>query len=507
MNSIQKKHYSQESMAAGRLSTGIIGLDQVLEGGLTPQRLYLIEGNPGAGKTTLALQFLLEGIRQGESCLYITLSETAHELHAVADSHGWDISQISIFEMVGEEGLDPDSEQSILHPSEIELGETTRAVMQRIDETKPQRIIFDSLSEMRLLAQNALRYRRQILALKYFFAARACTVFLLDDRTSEAGDLHLHSVAHGVISLDQAVQEFGSERRKLRIIKMRGLKYQGGYHDFNLRRGGIDVFPRLIASSHHSTFNHAIRTTGNERLDEMLGGGLVPGTNTLLSGPSGVGKTTTAIQCALAALERGEKVVYYLFDEGIGTLLLRAKALNLSLDRFIDNGHLTIQQIDPAELSPGEFTNRVCTAVERDGAKYVVIDSLNAYVQAMPGEKFLLLQMHELLAYLNQQGVTTILILGQHGLLGEVRTNIDLSYLSDAIVSFHFFGAESEIRTALAVVKSRTAEHQRSVREFKLGQNGVQVGKPLEEFDGLIPGLPHYRGGSAMFQPGLESHA
>lgn len=485
---------STAAAPAGFASTGIPGLDDILGGGLTPHRFYLIEGTPGTGKTTLALQFLLEGVRLGQPALYITLSETADELRAVAASHGWSLDGVSLFELVSESGLDPESEQTVLHPSELELGETAREVMKRVDDLCPGRVVFDSLSEMRLLAQSPLRYRRQILALKQFFSSKECTVLMLDDRTSDPTDLQLHSIAHGVISLEQEPREFGAERRRLRVVKMRGIKFRGGYHDLLLETGGLTVFPRLVAAEHHQNFSQAPVSTGNISLDALLGGGLVPGTNTLLSGPSGVGKTTTAVRCMLAALQRGEKATYYLFDEGLTTLLTRSAALGIDLRPHIQNGSLKIQQIDPAELSPGEFTTAARSAVEMHGATFLVIDSLNAYLQAMPGEQYLVLQMHELLSYLNQKGVTTMLILGQHGILGDVRSDVDLSYLSDIILLFRFFEAQGELRSALAVIKSRVGAHERTIREFKLGPEGLHVGEALRDFEGLLTGLPSYKG-------------
>jgi circadian clock protein KaiC len=492
---------------AERACTGVAGLDNILGGGLTKDRLYLVEGTPGTGKTTLSLQFLLEGVEKGEAGLYITLSETAAELCAVAASHGWSLDKLSLFELVSESGLDPDSEQSILHPSEVELGETTREVMKMVDELRPARVVFDSLSEMRLLAQNPLRYRRQILALKQFFANRQCTVLMLDDRTSDPNDLQLHSIAHGVITLEQAPRDFGTERRRLRVVKMRGIKYRGGYHDFILDTGGLTVFPRLIAAEHSSQFEDRPESTGTQELDLLLGGGLVPGTNTLLTGPSGVGKTTTAIAAMIAALQRGERATYYLFDEGLGTLLSRSRALDMDLEPFLEDGSLIVQQIDPAELSPGEFASRIRTAVEEDNARFIVVDSLNAYLQAMPGEQFLVLQMHELLNYLNQLGVTTVLILGQHGLLGEVRSDVDLSYLSDTILLFRFFEAHGEVRTAISAVKCRTRAHERSIREFKIGAGGIKVGEALVDFAGVLTGLPSYKGQVAMLpeRPAAEA--
>ena len=487
-----------------RISTGVPGLDDVLGGGLTPSRLYLLEGTPGTGKTTLALQFLREGVARGERTLYITLSETADELRASAATHGWTLDGIEVFELVDEMGLAPDSEQSILHPSDIERGETVKEVIALVDRTKPDRVVFDSLSELRLLAQNPLRYRRQILALKRFFAKRACTVLMLDDKTSETGDVQLHSIAHGVVSLDQAPREYGAERRRLRIVKMRGIKFRGGYHDFVLETGGIQAFPRLIAAEHHASFDPRGTSTGSAELDLLLGGGLVPGTNTLLLGPSGVGKTTTAIRCMLAALERGETATYYLFDEGLATMLVRAATLGMDLAPHIAAGRLTVTQVDPAELSPGEFASKVRAAVEERGSTFVGVDSLNAYLHAMPGEEYLILQMHELLSYLNQQGVTTLLVLGQHGIVGDVRSDVDLSYLSDCILLFRFFEAKGQVRTALSVVKSRVNAHERTIRELKLSQGGLQVGEALDDFEGVLTGLPAYHGRVAMLSGASE---
>ena len=483
-----------------RVTTGISGLDEILNGGLTRDRVYLVEGSPGTGKTTLSLQFLLDGARKGETGLYITLSETVDELNAVAASHGWSLDSLVLFELVSEAELDPDSEQSILHPSEVELGETTREVMRKIDELRPSRVVFDSLSELRLLAQNPLRYRRQILAFKQFFASRSCTVLMLDDRTSEPSDLQLHSIAHGVVSLEQVPREFGAERRRLRIIKMRGIKFRGGYHDFVLDAGGLTLFPRLVAADHHAGFNEAPVSTGNRGLDALLGGGLVPGTNTLLSGPSGVGKTTTAVRCMLAALERGERATYYLFDEGLKTLLTRSRLLGMDLQPHIENGRLTVKQIDPAELSPGEFACMARHAVEQNHSTFLVVDSLNAYLHAMPGEQFLLLQMHELLSYLNQRGVKTLLILGQHGVVGEMRSDLDLSYLSDGILLFRFFESQGSIRSAVSMIKSRISAHEHTIREFKMGPGGLQVGEALRDFEGLLSGMSSYKGDVTMLK-------
>jgi circadian clock protein KaiC len=489
-----------QSIQNGRLSTGIPGLDRVLLGGLTPERVYLVEGDPGSGKTTLAMQFLLEGVKRQETGLYVTLSETSSELTSVAASHGWSLDGISLYELVNEDVLDLDAGQSVLYPAELELGETTKNVMRQVEQLRPSRVVFDSLSELRLLAQNPLRYRRQILALKQFFSLRKCTVLLIDDKTSEGGDLQLHSLAHGVIGLEQHTQEFGREQRRLRIDKMRGIKFHGGFHDFNIETGGIRVFPRLIAAGGGAPFDPSPQGTGSPGLDEMLGGGLAPGANTLLTGPSGVGKTTTAIRCALTALERGELVAYYLFDEGVATMTARCARLGMDLQPYLDNGRMLIHYLDPAELSPGEFASNVQTEVEERGVRFLVLDSLNAYLQAMPGEQFLLLQMHELLSYLRLYGVTTLLLLGEHGLIGDIHSNLDLSYLSDGILAFRFFETRGSILSAVTVVKSRTGSHERNIRELRMSEHGLQVGAAIRDFEGILTGLPAYRGDAPMLQ-------
>jgi circadian clock protein KaiC len=476
-----------------RASTGIAGLDNVLGGGFPANHLYLVEGTPGAGKTTLGLQFLLQGVKEGEKALYITLSETVGELHTVAQSHGWSLDGVEIFQLVTEEGLSPESEQSILHPSEVELGETTRGIMAVADRLKPSRVVFDSLSELRLLAQNPLRYRRQVLALKSFFSTRNCTVLMLDDLSSAHDDLQLQSVAHGVIVLEQYVNAYGPERRRMRVIKMRGIPYRGGEHDCSLTTGGLNVFPRLVVSEFQSRRPRELVVTGSEALDRLLGGGLARGSNTLFLGPSGVGKSTTAIAAVRARLLAGERAAYFLFDESLGTLFTRSHALGLDIESFLRDGQLEIFTLDPAEVSPGEFANMVREAVDR-GASTVVIDSLNAYLQAMPGDKHLMLQMHEVLTHLNHRGVVTILILAQHGVLGNIRHDVDLSYLSDGILMFRFFEARGSLLKAVSVVKSRTSHHELTIREFRLTKNGVEVGEALSDFEGVLTGVATYRG-------------
>ncbi len=485
---------AQDGQLPALARTGIAGLDDILNGGLTPDRMYLIEGTPGTGKTTLGLGFLLAGASVGETGLYITLAETEIELRAVATTHGWSLDSLNLFEMVPADGLGEDHEQTLLHPSEVELGETIRDVMAKVDELRPKRVVIDSLSELRLLAQSPIRYRRQILALKHFFSTRACTVLFLDDKSGSGSDLQLHSIAHGVVSLEQTLSGFGAQRRRLHVVKMRGVRYRGGYHDFEIERGGLCVYPRLVASEHVMKYSDEAVSTGSTELDTLLGGGLIPGTATLLTGPAGVGKTTASVQSMVAALKRGERAAYFLFDERLPTLLKRSASLGMDLLPFVENGQLELRAIDPAEMSPGEFSGAVRAAVEEHGAKIVVIDSLNAYLQAMPNEQFLILQMHEMLTYLGQKGIVSLLILGLHGITGDVRSDVDLSYLSDTIVQLRYFEAHGEVRQAISVIKTRTARHERTIREFQIGSNGLLVGEPLREFQGVLTGVPTFSG-------------
>jgi circadian clock protein KaiC len=478
-----------------RVSTGIPGLDAVLCGGLDPDRLYLVEGEPGTGKTTLALQFLLEGARYGERGLYVTLSESERELQLVAKRHGWTLDKISLFELVPPEAtLDPEKELTIFHPAELELSETSKLIFDRVREVEPVRVVFDSLSEMRLLAQNSLRYRRQILALKHFFAGRHCTVLLLDDFSSNEGDIQLHSIAHGVITLEQTALDYGAERRRLRVKKMRGIKFRGGYHDFIIETGGITTFPRLVAAEHRKAFVGELTESGVVELDTLLGGGLERGTSALLVGGAGVGKSSIAVTYAVGAARRGEQVAMFAFDEGLGTLFARASSLGVQLQEYVDQGLITVQQIDPAEMSPGEFSQLVRDAVEKRNVRVLLIDSLNGYLNAMPDERFLVLQMHELLSFLNQLGVLTIMVLAQHGLLGQMQTPVDLSYLSDAVIMLRYFEAAGRVRRAISVVKKRSGTHENTIREFQLTSEGLKVGPPLTEFSGILTGTPSYVG-------------
>jgi len=488
--------------------TGISGLDDILGGGLTPDRLYLVEGTPGTGKTTLGLGFLLRGAEAEEVGLYITLAETEIELRAVGRTHGWSLDPITIFEMVPADGLGDDQEQTLLHPSEVELGETLRAIMAKVDAVRPARVVIDSLSELRLLAQSPIRYRRQILALKHFFSTRQCTVLVLDDKSASGSDLQLHSIAHGVIALEQTLAGFGAQRRRMHVVKMRGVRYRGGYHDFEIERGGLEIYPRLVAAEHGKAYDDTVVSTGSAAFDALLGGGLTPGTATLLTGPAGVGKTTTSVQCVISALERGERVSYFLFDERLPTLLKRTAALGMDLQPHIDTGQLELRSIDPAELSPGAFVGAVRTAVERDATRVVVIDSLDAYLQSMPNEQFLVLQMHELLSYLGHHGVISLLILGLHGVMGDVRSDVDLSYLADSVVQLRYFEAYGEVRQAISVIKTRTARHERTIREFRIDTKGLSLGEPLREFQGVLTGIPTFSGeGKTLMAGGIGTEA
>lgn len=486
------------SIDTPRISTGISGLDTVLRGGLAPHRLYLVEGAPGSGKTTLALQFLLDGLSRGERGLYITLSETTEELNAVAASHGWTLDGLTLFELAtAEEVLGASREQSVLHPWELELGGTIRLIQQEVESTGPARVVFDSLSELRLLAQDPLRYRRQVLALKQYFAGRKITVLLLDDLSTENGtrDAHLHSLCHGVVTLERVTPEFGPAMRRVEVQKLRGIDFVAGFHDLRLRHGGIDIFPRLIAADHHRPFFGEPVSSGVAELDALLAGGPLRGTCTLITGPAGSGKTTISLQYVYAACERGEACAIFEFDERIGTLLTRAQAMGFVLGPHLDSGRLTIEQVDPAQMSPGEFATRIRHAVEKQHCRLVVIDSINGYMAAMPHTNQLILQLHELLSYMNQQGVATIVISPQSGLVGTMSTGaLNVSYVADAVILTRFFEADGRIRKAISVIKNRGGGHEDSIRELRIDPQGVRVGEPLIEFHGIMTGTPEYVG-------------
>jgi circadian clock protein KaiC len=475
--------------------TGVPGLDDILGGGLTPNRLYLIEGVPGAGKTTLALRFLMDGAAAGEPVLYITLSETEDELRATAASHGWSLDGITIRQLAPSENLQPDAQYTMFHPSEVELGETTRVVLAEVERIKPTRVAIDSLSELRLLAGNALRYRRQILVLKQFFAGQQATVVLLDDLTAVDHDLQVQSIAHGVLHLEQVPSDFGSERRRLRVVKYRGRKYRAGYHDFVIQRGGLEVFPRLVAAEHRHARANETMPSGVVELDRLLGGGIDGGTSTLFVGAAGSGKSTLASLFVTAAAARGQAGAMFVFDESIQTLVSRCNGLGIPLEPHVESGLVLIRQVDPAELSPGEFAHSIRRAVEEHQARVIVIDSLNGYLNATPDERFLSVQLHELLTYLGQQGVATIVIGAHQGLVSShMTTPVDASYLADAVVLLRYFEARGEVRQAISVVKKRGGQHERTIREFRMANGRIEVGEPLRMFRGVLTGVPHYEG-------------
>jgi len=476
------------------IASGVDGLDYVLRGGYAKYRSHLVEGRPGSGKTTLGLQFLIEGAQNGEKCLYITLSESKRELLSVANRHGLSLDGVEILELVPPElSLDPSQLQTLVHSSDLELGETVQSALAEIERIKPDRVVFDSLSEIRLLSQGSLRYRRQVLALKSFFLLNNATVLLLDDLTAEHDDLNLHSISHGVIRMEQLAPVYGGERRRLRVIKMRGVHIRGGFHDFVIRPGGVTVFPRLVASEHEMS-KHGARAESGTSIDTLVGGGLERGTSTLLMGPSGVGKSTIALTYCHAALMRGERVLVLLFDETRHIFLTRASGLGLALDEFAKDGKLQLEQIDPAELSPGELSSRIQLAVEGYEARIVVIDSLTGYLNAMSEEQHLVLQMHEILTYLNQKAVVTILLLANHGLIGQMVAPVDMTYLCDSVMLLRFFESGGRLRRAISVVKKRVGPHEDTIREFRISSTGLSVGEPLEEFRGILTGVPFFEG-------------
>jgi circadian clock protein KaiC len=480
---------------SGLAPTGVIGLDHILAGGFIRNRLYLIEGVPGSGKTTAALQFLRDGASRGEPVLYVTLSETEHELRTAAYSHGWDLQGITIHELMpSEQSLDREQQLSMFHPAEVELNTTTNAILAAVERVKPLRIVLDSLSEMRLLAATQLRFRRQALALKQYFSAHGITVLLIDDNTAMEPDQQIHSIAHATITLEQLLPEYGSERRRLRVNKYRGVAFRGGYHDYVIRPGGLQVFPRSLAVEIRHVAEWPTLSTGVGELDTLLGGGVACGTSTLITGAAGTGKSTLATSIALSAANAGKKAAFFLFDESVSTFFGRARGLGMKIQPHVDTGAITVQPVDPAELSPGEFAAQVRQAAERDGVSVIIIDSLDGYLNAMPGERFLSIQLHELLAYLNQLGVATLLVGVQHGLVrSPISSTIDASYVADSVILLRYFETEGEVRMAISVVKKRSGPHERTIREMRI-DGGIRIGAPLREFRGVLSGTPHYRG-------------
>jgi len=474
---------------------GVDGLDLVLGGGLPTNQVFLIEGNPGTGKTTLALQFLREGIARGETALYITLAETRNELTAVAASHGWDLEGIEIFELAPpDEVLNPETKYTVFHPSDVEMNQTVQRIYDVVERARPARIVLDSLSEMRILSQDPLRLRRQVLALKHFFTGRGCTVVLLDDVRSADSELHFASIVHGVVLLEQLALEYGAERRRLRVTKLRGQRYRGGFHDFTIQTGGLVVYPRLIASEHAMVEVDGEVSSGNREVDLLLGGGLDAGSCTLLLGPAGVGKTVLATEFAAAAARRGERAMLFLFDERIRAFMARARSLDMGLQEVMDAGTFVLRQIDPTDVSPGQFAARVVDAIEREGVRMIAIDSLTGYLNSMPEERLLNVHLHELFSYLGQRGITSLLTLAQHAPFAETTQAADVSYLADAVILLRYFEAVGEVRKAISVLKKRSGAHEQSIREFRIRVGGLKVGEPLHAFQGVLQGVPEYLG-------------
>jgi circadian clock protein KaiC len=479
-------------------TTGVPGLDNILGGGLPRNCLYLVDGNPGVGKTTLALQFLLQGVKEKERCLYITLSETKSELDAVARSHGWSLEGIEIIELSAiERSLAGKAQNTMFQSAEVELNHLSKLLLDELDRIRPARVVLDSLSELRLLAQNPLRYRRQILTFKQRFAERAATVLLLDDRSAVGPDVQVHSIVHGLVSMTMAPLKYGMFRRSLSITKLRGVEFREGNHDYVIKRGGLSIFPRLVAAEHHRSFSKAMESSGNPELDALVGGGLHIGTSNLIMGPAGTGKSTIAMMFTHAAASRGQRVSYYAFDESAHIMLNRAREMEIDFDPHIAAGRIELSQIDPAQIPPGELTDNIMCSVERDKTKVIVLDSLNGYVNAMPNEDYLYLHLHELLTYLNQQGVLTIMILAQHGLVGPMGGPVDVSYLADTVVLTRFFEARGAVKKAISVIKKRSGAHETTLRELTMTKKGINLGKPLGEFEGVLTGVPRMVGGSA----------
>jgi circadian clock protein KaiC len=496
-SSLNENQRTTSIEAGSRISSGCAGLDNILQGGLPQGHLYLLEGDPGAGKTTLALQFVAEGVKKGEKTLYITLSESRAELAFTARVHGLSIDTVEVVELLpDEDDLRPEHQYTVFHPAEVELNDRMQRIVSEVRRVNPDRLVLDALSELRMLAKDPLRYRRQILSLKDFVGDQQCTVLLLDDRTSRDADLQLHSIVHGVISMEKAPREYGKARRQVEILKLRGTAYREGCHDYTIVTGGVVVFPRLVAADSRNGSPPECVTSGIPELDALTGGGLDRGTGTLLIGPAGCGKTTIAVHFVMSAAERGESSVIFAFEEGPHTLMTRAAGLGMDLRPHVDSGRIGIERVDPAEMSPGELVAKVQHHIEKKNARVVVFDSLNGYLQSMPGEQFLAIHLHELLAYLNNRGILTLMVLAQAGTIGSAtQSGIDVSYLADNILLLRYFEAQGEVRQAISTIKRRAGAHERTIRELKLGPGRIKVGRPLDDFQGVLMGTPSFLGG------------
>ena len=487
-----------DAHADARVSTGCDGLDKILNGGFPRGRLYLVEGDPGAGKNTLALQFTREGVSKSERTLYITLSESRADLSHAAQSHGLSIENIEIVELLPNEGdLLPEQQYTVFHPAEVELNDRMQRIVKEIQRVRPERLVIDALSELRMLAKDPLRYRRQILSLKDFMAGQECTVLLLDDRSSRDPDLQLHSVVHGVVSMDKVPREYGKTRRQMEIVKLRGTAYHEGFHDYAIVTGGVVVFPRLVAADSRSDQPPEPVSSGIAELDALTGGGLDRGTSTLLIGPAGCGKTSIAVQWSVTAAKRGESCVLFSFEEAPSTMMMRAAGLGIDLRPHVASGKIVIERIDPAEMSPGELVAKVQQHVENANVRMVVLDSLNGYLQSMPGEQFLAVHLHELLAYLGNHGVLTLMVLAQAGTIGwPLQSAVDVSYLADNILLLRYFENKGEVCQAISTIKRRSGSHEHAIRELKLGPDRIRIGRPLHDFQGVLTGTPTFLGGT-----------